>query len=198
MVSLTFNILIHLIDLRRILSRETRSIPARSIHADGLVVCSRPLAPAIVILRCWIRSVVSIQDIRQRLNPQVPAVVLVSWPRLHGNLCQHLHNIRIKTKRQFDPALHNVLRILRRIPSQCAIGIQIRQRWMTAQPRSIGSNIHDCRRSSEWAVEAFPTDDIADDGSLVIDPEVKIKNSFPERWEVNEMTLLPQILLRDL
>lgn len=145
---LTFKVLIHLVDLRRILSREASSIPTRAIHTHTCVICSCPLAPAIIILRGWVRSVMSIQNIRQCLDTQVSAVVLVRRPRLHGDLGQNLHDVRIKPERQFDPTLQDILRILPRVPSQCAVGIEVRQRWITAQPCSIRSDVHNRCRSS--------------------------------------------------
>ena len=83
------DILKHLIHLRWVLPRETGSrtstIEARPIHADGVGHDAEPLTVTVVLLRDWVGAEVSVENIGEGLDTQVAAVILVCWPRAHGD-----------------------------------------------------------------------------------------------------------------
>ena len=78
-----FDRLVHLSNLRWILTGEAGTIPTRSVHAYTVVVGTSPLTPTVIILRRRIGPEMSVKYVRQSLDAEIAAVVLVGRPGLH-------------------------------------------------------------------------------------------------------------------
>lgn len=120
-----------------------------------------------------------VQDISQGLDTEVTAVVLVRWPRFHGNISYNIDDLLIETKGQTNPLLEYVLGIKRSIPSKLAVRIQIllllaggwgadaiRSTYghshMTAQPGRIRSSARNTSIATQWSLETLATNNILD------------------------------------
>lgn len=117
------DIVINLRDLAGIMSRISGAVFYCSVHTNGCSTSTQPLSPAIVILRSWVWTKVSVQNVSQGLDTKIAAVILVRRPRLHGDVGDNVEDLLIKTEGQRDPVLEYLLWIERSVPSQPPVRI---------------------------------------------------------------------------
>src|SRR5690349_9421902 len=81
------------------------------------------------------------------------------------------------------------------MPSQSSVSVEVRHCKMTSKPGLVCSNIHNCSRATQIPLEPSSSHNIPHNTCLTINPQVKIQNLFPHRCQIDQMSLLSEILL---
>ena len=160
-------------------------------------VAAVPLPPSVALAGFDVRPVMRAGNVGERLRAQRPGVVNVRRPRLHQHLVHRCNHQRIVADGLPRPLLGNPLRRELGIPRQPSKRVQVRHRQRRAQP-SIAPHIRHAHHAAQRPMKHSPRYNLFHQRCAAVHPQIEIQHPLPHRRKINQVPLLPQVLLRNL